>query len=388
VNAAPAAHHHDAEVLVLGTGAWGAAALWRLAAAGVDVLGIDQHPVPTSLGSSHGVTRLFRTVCLEHPALTAIARRALGLYRELEGDTGTRLVDLCGGITIGPDRGRAVTGALASASHTGSPPQVLDAAELREHHPFHTRIAEGTLGVLDPEAGVLHIEDFVQAALTGAAAHGARHRTATVLEVARDPSGVRVVTTGGTFRARRAIAALGSWTPTVFPELPLKLTRMPMTWFPSAGDHSTRAGIDHTGVFIREIGAGGGYWGHGALPGGTAKIGPRGAVARGDEPAVASLDRRVRAEDTAPASAMVREYLPDLDPTASESFICHSSRSPDEQFLLGALPGNPAVIIAAGESGHGGKHSAAIGAIAADLARDRTPDLEIDFMDPARFFTT
>jgi len=66
------AEHYD--VAVIGLGALGAAALWRLAEQGIKVIGIDQFAPPHDRGATHGQTRLFRTFCLEHPALGSYAR--------------------------------------------------------------------------------------------------------------------------------------------------------------------------------------------------------------------------------------------------------------------------------------------------------------------------
>jgi sarcosine oxidase len=133
------------------------------------------------------------------------------------------------------------------------------------------------------------------------------------------------------------------------------------------------------------MGVGGGYWGHGAPEGDLAKVGPRGAVARGDEPSVDGLDRIFRDLDGAASIDAVERFLPSLDPRVAEGFVCHSTRTPDEQFVLGPLPSMPDVIVAAGESGHGGKHAAGVGDIAAALATDRDPGLDLDFLRPERF---
>jgi sarcosine oxidase len=55
------------DVVVVGLGAFGSAALWRLAARGVKVVGIERQAIGHPFGSSHGTTRLFRVACMEHP---------------------------------------------------------------------------------------------------------------------------------------------------------------------------------------------------------------------------------------------------------------------------------------------------------------------------------
>jgi sarcosine oxidase len=373
----------DAEVIVLGTGAWGSMATWRLAAAGVDVLAIDRHPAPHAHGSSHGLTRLFRAACLEHPGLTPLALHSAELYRELERTSGEALLDQCGGITIGPEHGTSITGVLRAAEAAGLSVDVLAPDAVRERFPFHDRIGEDDLGVFDPLSGVLRIETAVDVALRTARSLGARIRSGiTVREISSIPGGHRVETDRGVFRAPRVIAALGSWTREIFPELPLRLTRMPMAWFrPNTGEDV--ASLAATGVFIREIGIDGGYWGHGAPEGELAKVGPRGAVARGDEPSVAGLDRVFHPDDAVAAESVVSRYLPTLDARAAEGFICHSTRTPDELFVIDEWA--PGLFVAAGESGHGGKHASGVGAAVAALALGDDPVVDIDFLRATRF---
>ncbi|RMU89330.1 FAD-dependent oxidoreductase, partial [Pseudomonas coronafaciens] len=48
------------KVAVLGLGAMGAATVYQLAKAGIDVIGVDRYEPPHTLGSSHGDTRITR----------------------------------------------------------------------------------------------------------------------------------------------------------------------------------------------------------------------------------------------------------------------------------------------------------------------------------------
>lgn len=59
----------DKDVVVVGLGAFGSAALWRLAERGADVAGVGRYGIGHPYGSSHGITRLFRIACMEHTGL-------------------------------------------------------------------------------------------------------------------------------------------------------------------------------------------------------------------------------------------------------------------------------------------------------------------------------
>jgi sarcosine oxidase len=65
----------DAEVGVVGLGAAGSSALWRLSARGVDAIGFEQFGIGHSRGSSHGDSRLFRTALCEGPEYVGLVRR-------------------------------------------------------------------------------------------------------------------------------------------------------------------------------------------------------------------------------------------------------------------------------------------------------------------------
>ncbi len=362
-------------------------AAWRLAADGVRALVLDRYAPPHATGSSHGITRLFRAACLEHPDLSAIALRSAELYRDLEKLRGVPVLDQCGGLTIGSASGNAIPGVIAAAERAGLTVELLDRAALQERFPFHTQLAPDDIGVLDPLSGSLQIENAVDTALDIAVSLGANVlQNVRVTDIVRIPGGYRITSSAGVFKAPKVVVALGSWTNDLFPEIPLKITRMPMTWFePVEGHQGEPASIENSGVFIREIDDTGGYWGHGATDSGPAKVGPRGAVARGNEPGVDQLDRTFEVTDAAPAIAAVSRYLPSLSPVLSRGFICHSTRTPDEQFIVGEAPDNPGLFVATGESGHGGKHSAGIGQILADFVQEKEQAVEVTFMSPRRF---
>lgn len=197
----------DADVVV-GLGAWGSAALWRLAARGVDVLGIEAASVPNPYGSSHGHTRLFRVACHEHVCLTPLARRARDLLHELGDRTGERLLEQTGAISIGPPGGRAlgeVTKALAAADIDAVE---LTVSELRERFPQHAGLSDHYAGVWDAEAGFVRVEASITAAVQEAQQLGARVWDRTVVTDVQVAGGrVEVSTAARTVTARQVVLA-------------------------------------------------------------------------------------------------------------------------------------------------------------------------------------
>ena len=79
------------DVIVIGCGGVGSAALYHLADRGARVLGIDQFEPGHDRGSSHGQTRVIRQAYFEHPDYVPLLRRAHDLWFELEQRQSRRL---------------------------------------------------------------------------------------------------------------------------------------------------------------------------------------------------------------------------------------------------------------------------------------------------------
>ena len=89
-------------VAVIGLGAWGSMTAWRLAEAGADVVGFEAGTIGHDHGSSHGGTRLYRRLCVEHAGLVPLAERSAAIWRDLEQGSGEPLLTVTGGVSIGP----------------------------------------------------------------------------------------------------------------------------------------------------------------------------------------------------------------------------------------------------------------------------------------------
>ena len=108
------------DVIVLGVGGVGSAALDQLAGRGLRVLGIDRFPPGHDRGSSHGRTRLIRQAYFEHPDYVPLLRRTYELWADLSERSGTTLYHQVGILQAGRADGTVVPGVLASAGSTSS----------------------------------------------------------------------------------------------------------------------------------------------------------------------------------------------------------------------------------------------------------------------------
>jgi sarcosine oxidase len=118
------------DVIVVGLGAMGGATACHLARRGQRVLGLEQFAPGHARGSSHGESRIIREIYFEHPHYVPLLRRAYELWHDLERDSGERLLTTTGGLMIGPEDGRLVSGVLRSAAEHDIPHEVLAAEEV------------------------------------------------------------------------------------------------------------------------------------------------------------------------------------------------------------------------------------------------------------------
>ncbi len=376
----------DAEVAVVGLGAWGACALWQIAARGFDVIGIDRYGTANVHGSSHGESRMFRTACLEHPGLVPLARRSGELWADLERQTATRLLARTGAMLIGPPDGRIVAGALAAAREHGLDVEVLDPPRMRARVPAHDGLPADHVGIVEPAGGLTAPEATIDAAVTAARAAGARvfaDTRVTSIELVDD--GAVLHTALRPIRVARVVVAVGPWLSQFVPDLPLEVVRMPTTWFtPVTPD--PRFTLERLPVFMRELDGGDVIWGHGSLPGARElKLGLEdgGRHFRVVDPE--TLDRSVSPADWSALAELLPAAIPGVSALPTRVTGNIYARTPDGQFVLGRLRGDPRMVVAGGCGGHGFKHATGVGEVIADLVQDKEPRSPLAFADPDRF---
>lgn len=369
------------EVIVLGLGGVGSAALERLAQRGVRALGIDRFAPPHHRGSSHGRTRIIRQAYLEHPNYVPLLLRAYELWRELEQRSSRRLLEVTGLLQVGPADGDVVRGVVASAERWNLPIERLSAKEIECHFPGFC-VERGHCGVLESTAGCLRVEQCVETMLQQARLHGAECRINEVVESWQaDAHGVTVHTDAGTYRAERLVIAAGAWAGRVLASLglPLRVLRKGQFWFRAvAGQYSAAAGCP---AFLFET-PHGIYYGLPALDGPEVKVAEHSGGRPMDDPL--ALDHAVDAEELARVQSFAATALPHLSGELTHHEGCLYTLTPDEHFIVDRHPEHDRVVLAAGLSGHGFKFAPVLGEALADLAIDGRTSLPIDFLRCAR----
>ena len=360
------------DVVVIGLGAFGSAALWRLAQRGADVAGIERHGIGHRRGSSHGATRLFRIACLEHPGLVPIARKSLELWTSLGTRLGRPLARQTGCLSVGTRESRPVSGAIKAATVAGVPVVELGHDELVGRQPQYAGLEPEDIAVWDPGAGICYPERNVRAHTAAARNLGADvHAHTPVSGFSADRDGVTVRTPAVEFRASQVVVAAGAWLGALVPELPLAPRETTMHWFRPRDPASADFGLDRFPAFIWERGDGSVLWGHGSDEDYGIKLG----LVRADS----------STGDEADLTTAMAEALPGLDPHPAKAGPCMITDSPDGQFLVGRPPSTSRVVVAGGDSGHGFKHAAGVGELLAQIVAGEPPFCATDFLDPRRF---
>jgi sarcosine oxidase len=355
------------DVVVVGLGVTGAAALHRLAKRGVRVLGLDRLTPGHDQGSSHGESRIIRLGYFEHPSYVPLLRRAYELWRELEAEAKAKLLHITGIVEIGPPGGEVVSGTLAASRLHNLPHDVMDAVETMRRFPAFS-IPDDYVGVFQPDGGFITAEPAIAAMIAQAQAAGAEIQTnVTVHSVTPHGNGVHIETSAGLIDARTAIAAAGSWLKQFMPDLPapLRVTREVMGWFEPQNPVPFLAGSFP--VFLLESSLGQHYgfppWRNGLLK--IAKHHHRNETVDPDH-----VDRVVSADDEALIRPFVSRYIPAADGPLRSAKTCLYTMTPDHDFLIDRLPGAPNIVVASPCSGHGFKFAPVIGEILADLASE------------------
>ncbi|MEV0285118.1 N-methyl-L-tryptophan oxidase [Kribbella sp. NPDC050820] len=372
-----------ADVVVVGLGAFGSAALWRLAARGVNVIGIERQAIGHPFGSSHGSTRLFRVACMEHPGLTPIARKSLELWTELGARTGEVYVRQTGSLNVGAPDSRPVSGARRAAAEAGASTTDLSHDELAGRFPQYD-LAADEVAVWDPGAGICYAEPTVRAHVAEAQKLGATvypHTMVTGIDVEAGQVTVRTPTIA--IEAEQVVVCGGAWLGKLVPGLPLSPRRTPLFWFQPKEAGSEAFRLANFPAFIWAFADGRGLWGHGSDEDFLVKVGLDGAQRdRGVDPD--ELDRYIHPrKDIAELSAAIAGHFPELDPEPVKVIPCMVTDSPDGQFLVGRR--DERIVIAGGDSGHGFKHCAGVGELLAQITTKETPYTDVSFMDPLRY---
>lgn len=352
------------DVAVIGAGAFGAWTAYCLRRLGKRVALLDAYGPAHSRASSGGETRILRMGYGPDELYTRSAVRSMKLWRDFMRRSGEELFLRTGMLWLARKQDRYPADSLGVLSRLHVRCEKLSRAQLVRRFPqFSLRGIDW--GLFEPDAGVLLARRAVQAVARQAIADGVD----CIGEAVQPPSPATrveavVTNTGRRVTAGDFVFACGAWLPGLFPKTLGKRifpTRQEIFFFsPPAG--STRytpdempawySYADHTyGVpDIENHGIKIGFDAHGP------KFDPE------------TADRLVGGKSLQAIRKQLGVCFPELrDSPLAETRVCTYENTSNGDFLIDRHPGQENVWIAGGGSGHGFKHSPAVGECAARM---------------------
>lgn len=371
------------DVIVVGVGGVGSAALYHLARRGVRVVGIDLFAPPHDRGSTHGHTRVIRQAYYEHSNYVPLLRESYREWFDLESRVGRKLFHQIGLLEAGPADGVVVPHVLSAAKQYDIPVESLSASDIEKRW-AGLRVDGGYTGVFEPGAGYLLVEDCVRAHLDAARAAGAELlANIEVVDWTADGNVVTVRTSDGTeIEAKSMIFAAGAWAAKAMTTLgaPCEVRRKSLFWFAcDKPEYSAGSGLP---VFLFEL-PHGIFYGFPKIDEHGVKFAEHSGGRTVRDPL--TVDRTIDAAEEFRLVEVLSQLLPGVSSRVTQHAVCMYTMSPDEHFIVDRHPATANVVFAAGLSGHGFKFVPVLGRALADLALDGGTNLPIDFLSLKRF---
>jgi sarcosine oxidase len=320
------------KVAVIGAGVMGLATGWTLKRRGHETVVYEQFEVGNPRGSSHGRSRIFRLAYAEDEYVR-LAQESLGLWRELEAESGSTLLELNGLVEIVR---RLDESTAPTLERCGVAWERLEADEAELRYPI--RVPDGSFVVVQPEAGIVRADRALAALARGLEIR--EHTRVLPDEVDADA----------------VVVTAGSWVNELLDDpLPVRVTRETLCYFHLEGarpipsvvsfkpaEHTHDMYSLHDPQFGLKVGA------H--------HSGPEADPNMPGEPEPDLVERI--------AAWARRTYrLDDAAPVAAET--CMYTSTADQSFVLER---RHRVVVGSPCSGHGFKFAPAIGERLADLA--------------------
>jgi len=363
------------DVAIVGAGIMGAAAACELAREGLSVAMIDQSALPNPRGASVDHSKVFR-FAYPDPFYVRLAMDSLKRWRELEKETGTRLLTQTGALLIGKRRPSFETECYEAMLNSGCEAEMLDRERVAARFPQFNAHAFA-YGVFDPSGAITHAEIALRALIELARRRGVTIIESTrVVDVQNRMSRVVVACdSGGDIECERAMIASGPWSRKLLPFLADKLTttRQELVYFEPTAETS---GSFETSAFPIFLELESGFYGFPIHHNGAMKIANhlKGAAVDPD-----ALPDEVDESFIESCRSFFSEFIPALaSARVRETRVCIYNNTPDDDFIIDWHPSLEGVLVVTGFSGHGFKFGPAIGRIVAELLHTGRCRYEID----------
>lgn len=364
------------DVLILGTGGVGSAALLHAAKSGARTIGLDRFIAPHNRGSSHGQTRIIRQAYFEHPQYVPLLLESYRLWRELEVAVDKSLYFETGLLQVGPADGIVVPGVMHAAQEYRLAVDPIAASEIESRWPTF-RVPQGFAGVFERQAGYLLVEECVAAHLAAARAAGAEIQAPCEVLGWEPGSPIRLRTTNGEFTTKKLIVTAGPWASQILGDLELQLEvrRKGVFWF------NTKLTFASAPCYLYELPQGV-FYGFPEI-GGRLKVAEHSGGTRIENPLL--IDPAIDPHEAERVMGFLDQYVPGVTDGLAEHQTCLYTMSPDEHFIVDRHPTEPNIVFAAGLSGHGFKFTPVLGKALAEMVLLGGTELPVGFLGLNRF---
>ncbi len=350
------------DLVIVGVGTMGSAALYHATRRGLKVLGVEQFTtVPHEHGSHHGTTRAIRKAYFEHPGYVPLLLRAYELWEQLQQEYGEKLLVKSGGLMIGSPSSQVFSGALLAAQRHDLVYERFTKKEIEKRYPFLS-LQDEQEAVFEPDAGYLLSDVAIKAHVSQALRLGAQLQLGCKVK-GWSPSGdgIAVHLPNETMYAQHLILTVGAWATEFLPITPLQIERQVLYWFEPPNEAMNAAPI-----YVIEEQDGTIMYGFPNQPEHGVKV----AFHHGGELCTLdSIDRAIRPQEIQRMRVALSRRIPSVaSNNLRKSVVCMYTNTPDYNFLVGPHPQQHHVTLGLGYSGHGFKFASVMGELLVNLS--------------------
>lgn len=357
------------DAVVIGLGALGSAAAYRLAAAPGNprVLGLEQFELNHDKGASQDVSRITR-VSYHRREYVELAVEAQAAWREVEQAAGEQVITFTGGLDFGPPNAPEDIDEYARAmTEAGISFEWLDDVDVSRRWPVW-RLPAGTRAIFQERGGIADPERGNPAHQRLARAAGAELQDHARVVAIRDHGGEYelVLERGDVITTGSVVVAADAWTNDLLAplgyEIPLSITREQVTWYEAKDPITFTPERFPIWIWLGSPS----FYGFPTYRGPGPKIGediggrPTTASTRTFLTDLDCLDRTGR---------FMATRLPGVIGQELKTKTCLYTLTPDRDFVLDRAPEHPGIVVALGAA-HAYKFAALFGKELAKLALD------------------
>lgn len=362
------------DVAVIGLGAVGSATLYQLSKTGAKVIGLDRFAPPHTLGSSHGETRITRLAVGEGEEYVALAKRSHEIWAELESITGEIIRTRTGGLLI--DSGENPWAKHGSegfwertvrfATNQQIEHRIPDLEEIATSFPAFQIPASGKI-YQEKEAGFLKPELAIEIQLDLARKNGAEQRNDSPVQAIREKNdGYEIILQNETLWVKKVVLTAGGWIKDFVSseeKKKFKICRQVLHWLEIEPGFT-----DWKAYPVWMWGFGGAsedfIYGFPSLDGVSVKMASESFLDIGHPDLI---DREVSEEEQQEFwKTKVQGKIKGLKNNFLKSTVCFYTVTEDAKFVIEPSNGREDFLWVSACSGHGFKHSAALGEVLAN----------------------